>query len=511
MTLLEFQNRVRQYRYNAEHLVHNGYGTSPLKGTKRDNVKYYRREERPDGSYRYYYTQQEYNEAKAREKWEAERKAKKAAEERNNMSGYNDWKKKQEEAASAKVSQNNKLNEINNKQAIDNNTNYNKNKASAEAESSREEERVARENEWSRRKAIQRATEKALEQRRNINKNKKAAEAEEQRELAKIEAQKKQDEIDRIKYQGKKNLEEKQKQEAYDKQVEEIKRQGKENLEKAQAEAKWKRQQEEAKQRIAIREAQKEYSEKQSNIGKQIEEQKRKEEETRKQNKEKLDAFKKTSLDNLDNEAQEIYDNLVAINKGTKDKFDVDNDLVKLYKEALAKGDSNFKGDIADYLDTAWYNPFETDADRLDKAKKMLNSLEESLTKNIKEATLDDLQYSNYLTKIKDVGEKVKEQNIKKEIQNARDSFEKIYNGDSKTVKMDSDLKKVLINKLKELDEDYSGDLVKYVKPYLGIWKDDTSFNTINDILDEMEKELLENKNADIYGTFMSKVDKILD
>ena len=467
MILLEFQNRVRQYRYNAEHLVHNGYGTSPLKGTKRDNVKYYRREERPDGSYRYYYTQQEYNEAKAREKWEAERKAKKAAEERNNMSGYNNWKKKQEEAALAKVSQTNKLNEINNKQAIDNNTNYNKNRA--------------------------------------------AAEAQKERDAAKIEAQKKQDEIDKIKYQGKKNLEEKQKQEAYDKQVEEIKRQGKENLEKAQAEAKWKRQQEEAKQRIAIREAQKEYNERQSNIGKQIEEQKRKEEETRKQNKEKLDAFKKTSLDNLDDAAQEIYDNLVALNKGTKDKFDVDNDLVKLYKEALAKGDSNFKGDIADYLDTAWYNPFATDADRLDKAKKMLNSLEESLTKNIKEATLDDLQYSNYLAKIKDVGEKVKEQNIKKEIQNARDSFEKIYNGDSKTVKMDSDLKKVLINKLKELDEDYSGDLVKYVKPYLGIWKDDTSFNTINDILNEMEKELLENKNADIYGTFMSKVDKILD
>jgi len=91
MNKYEMFDALNDYHNNLSH------AQSKLYGSKQDNTKYYNRIGKP-GEYRYFYTKAEwdaYQEAEARKKYEAEKKAKQEAEKRNDMSGYNDWKKEE--------------------------------------------------------------------------------------------------------------------------------------------------------------------------------------------------------------------------------------------------------------------------------------------------------------------------------------------------------------------------------------------------------------------------------
>ena len=71
MTREEFTRKKFQYE-----IAHSGYGSSPLKGTQRDDVKYYKREGTP-GNYTYYYSKAAYDtamETKNRNEYEASKR-----------------------------------------------------------------------------------------------------------------------------------------------------------------------------------------------------------------------------------------------------------------------------------------------------------------------------------------------------------------------------------------------------------------------------------------------------
>lgn len=91
MTRFEFYGNLNKY-HDTNSLEHK---ESCLKGTQRQNVKYYRREGAP-GNYRYYWTKEEYDNAKnpkskpdgAKEQAEREAQARNEYERKNNMNAF---------------------------------------------------------------------------------------------------------------------------------------------------------------------------------------------------------------------------------------------------------------------------------------------------------------------------------------------------------------------------------------------------------------------------------------
>lgn len=514
MNRIMFYNKLDKY-----HLAHATDEWGKQYYNKLDN--YY-----SNGKARYFYTKEEWDayqreqQGKAQDNFKKQQEAKKTAEAKNNMSGYSDWKKGQEQKEAAKVSQQNKLNDINNEEKNKQAEIYNKNKNAADAEDDRQEYKVSRENEWGRRKAIQRTAQKNLEKNRLIRKNKAAAEAEGEREQAKIEAQKKADEIQRDKYIGKKNLE------------------------KKLAEDKWKRQQEEAKKRVEEREQRAELAKKnqeareaatnksRDTFRELVKKQER--DELAKKNQEAQEAAMKKSQDlareesvkreavnnykeksstELDQQNTAINNLLDQCYSKRNVPFNIDNELVEELKTQIALKDPEFvtrwNSDIGKYVQP-WVdsNIMFWDGDKDDEhykiAKETLNEISTKYKNDIDNTKYDDIPENNqtYLEKKKEDYDRKIESDIGQDIAKAKLSLIKVHQGDSKNFEIDPSLKKILENKLEQIDDKYDGDLYDYIKPYFGLsfLPDNASYQNIEDILNEMEEELKSGKNP--YGIY---------
>lgn len=480
MNRIMFYNKLDKY-----HLAHATDEWGKQYYNKLDN--YY-----PSGKARYFYSKEEWDayqreqQGKAQDQFKKQQEAKKTAEAKNNMSGYSDWKKGQEQKEAAKVSQQNKLAEINNEE---------KNK-NAEV----------------------------------YNKNKNAADAEAERQKAKIEAQKKADEVERIKYEGKKNLE------------------------KKIAEDKWKRQQEEAKKRVEEREqraelARKNQEAKEASMNKsretfreQVKKQER--EELARKNKEAQEASMKKSQDlareeSAKREAVNKYKttsnteldqqytatkNLIEQCNNSKDEiqFKLDNLLVDELKTEIASQDPEFiskwNGDLTNYLQPwndgwYWFINGHDDGGHGKIASDALDKVVNKYKTAIDNTKYDDISGNNqtYLEKKKEEYDREIESDIVQDIAKAKLSLIKVHQGDSKNFEIDPSLKKILENKLEQIDEKYDGDLYDYIKPYFGLsfLPDNASYQNIEDILNEMEEELKSGK--DPYGVYAEYYNNIKD
>lgn len=470
MNRIMFYNKLDKY-----HLAHATDEWGKQYYNKLDN--YY-----PSGKARYFYTKEEWDayqreqQGKAQDQFKKQQEAKKTAEAKNNMSGYSDWKKGQEQKEAAKVSQQNKLAEINNEE---------KNK-NAEV----------------------------------YNKNKNAADAEAERQKAKIEAQKKADEVERIKYEGKKNLE------------------------KKIAEDKWKRQQEEAKKRVEERERRAQFAKEQEEaknaaikksqdtFRELVKKQER--EELAKKNKEAQEAsikksqdlareesakreavndYKKKSFTELDQQNTAINNLLDQCYSKRNVPFNIDNELVEELKTQIALKDPEFvtrwNSDIGKYVQP-WVdsNIMFWDGDKDDEhykiAKETLEQICSKYHTAIDNTKYDDIPGNNqtYLEKKKEDYDRKMESDIVQDIAKAKLSLIKVHQGDSKNFEINPSLKKILENKLEQIDEKYDGDLYDYIKPYFGLsfLPDNASYQNIEDILNEMEEELKSGKNP--YGIY---------
>lgn len=479
-----------------------------------------------NGKARYFYTKEEWDayqreqQGKAQDTFKKQQEAKKKADAKNNMSGYSDWKNKQEQKKAAESSQSNKLNDINDEEKNKQAEIYNKNKNAADAESDRQEYKVSRENEWNRRKAIQRNNEKAIEKGRMINKNKMAERHEGDREMAKIEAQKKADQIQRDKYIGKKKLEEKL------------------------AADKWKRQQEEAQKRVEEREQRAELAKKnqeareaatnksRDTFRELVKKQER--DELAKKNQEAQEAainksreiereesvkreavnnYKEKSSTELDQQNTAINNLLDQCYNKRNVPFNIDNELVEELKTQIALKDPEFvtrwNSDIGKYVQP-WVdsNIMFWDGDKDDEhykiAKETLNEISTKYKNDIDNTKYDDIPENNqtYLEKKKEDYDRKIESDITQDIAKAKLSLIKVHQGDSKNFEIDPSLKKILENKLEQIDDKYDGDLYDYIKPYFGLsfLPDNASYQNIEDILNEMEEELKSGKNP--YGIY---------
>ena len=237
---------------------------------------------------------------------------------------------------------------------------------------------------------------------------------------------------------------------------------------------------------------------------------------------EELEEWKEKTKDKVNDYALEIYDNIRKCSNDRSVQFNVDNEFVDLFKEALAKRDSDFDGDIAAYVRPypghgvlgLIGNDLALDEKHTAIAKEVLQKLEEDIVKSVNSTTVNDEKYDDFLGSLKEKQTANREKAIDKEMKSARSSLEAMYNGSSERLELDKTLKKELENKLQEIDPEYEkGNLYKYVRPYIfGKWiKDDDSYNKVLDALDELEKELkAANKHDDVYGEFIDKVSKIL-
>lgn len=566
MNRIEFYNKLDKAKAKRdEELYHSEYGD------------YYNKLENyyGIGKARYFKTKAEWDayqeglsREKAKQKQLAEKAANKEAERGNDMSGFNDWKK-QQDAEKAKKNQYKIYGFSGDKSDLEEMRNtYNKNRDAERAttgenreSAQRRSEDIIKEREDNASKERVNAKRKLISNELNSNKlyndykenkkehqydeekrnamyenlvkqgklhnqklsnyekNKAAGEAEADREKEKLENQAKQDKIERTKYKGVKNLEKKIKQDALKKWHDEV--------EKNRAEAEEKKKKEEGLEKwrndIAQAKLQKEYNEKQIKVGNSIEEQKRKEETERKERNAKLEQWKEDTKDKVNDISIDIYDNIRRCSKDRSVTFDVDNPYVDLFKERLKQEDPDFDGDIAAYVRPypghgilgLVGNDLALDEKHTNMAKKVLQDLESDIDKVIDDRTYNEVKYNDFLEELKATQEKNRVKGINDEMKNVRSSIESMYNGDSEKLEMDKSLKKVLENKIKELDPEYKrGNLYKYVRPYvLGKWiKDDDSYEIVMKALDELEKELRQaNKNNGVYGEFINKVSKILD
>ena len=525
MNRIEFYNKLDRYKQvhlDNEELQHSASNYGKQYYNKID--KYY-----PDGTARYFYSQAEweaYQREKDQDKWRKQQEAKKKAEEKNNMSGYDTWKKNQTAQEEAKKSQANKLNDISDEKKQKQAEVYNKNAEAAANEGNREEYRREREAEWGRRKAIYRKEQQAAIDAKNIRRNSAADAHEGDREQAKIEAQKRYDDAERAKYQGKKKLEEKQEAERKQKELDEVKRLGKENMEKAEQERKWKRQQEEAQRRVEQREQAKQQAQYMNNVEaiKRAEEEKKHAETKakgdailaeKKKAEEALTEYKNNSIKELTEENTKLVNDITKAYLGDSDSIDTSNKLYKYLDAELRKIDpdyAKYKKSLYDYIKPG---VFGYEAKRMKKVETALENMKANLTQEGSNKSYTDIKESGAKTLLED---KAKEETrkinngITAELGNARISLGKMYNGDSKTFKLDDSLKKELDKKLKEIDEDYEGDIYKYVRPYLfGTWiKDSDSYDNVKKALDQLELELRNSDEMDdVYGDFIKELTKI--
>ena len=175
---------------------------------------------------------------------------------------------------------------------------------------------------------------------------------------------------------------------------------------------------------------------------------------------------------------------------------------------------ADYKKSLKEYLEptdliatTKYYK------DRFDKAEEALNQVAEDLKKEIADTKFKDIdQGKTYLQKEKEKYIEAKNKKAKVDIDKAKTDLRKVYDGDSDIFKLDPALMKVLNSKIWEIDNDYDGDLVDYIEPNLfgKFLKEDTAYNMVKDILDEMEQELSEDKVNKRYTEYINEIKKSL-
>lgn len=266
-----------------------------------------------------------------------------------------------------------------------------------------------------------------------------------------------------------------------------------------------------------------------------IEENKKLRESIEKQKAEELENWKKEKKAEVGNEMTAITRALSKAADGSE-KFNIDNPYVDLLKEMLSEVDPEFDGDINNYVKNAPLHGILTNLGKLvgsaaeplkaldnkvfgqekhtDNVAEAIRKLSRAIIDDIDSTTYEDEKYDSYLNKLKKAKKEKTDKAITKDISNARLSLKKMYDGDSKNLDLDPSLMKALNDKLAQMDEEYNGNLYKYVRPYLfNTWiKDDDSYDTVKKALDEIEKELrTANKNNEDYGEYIDKVSKILE
>lgn len=501
MNRIMFYNKLDKY-----HLAHATDEWGKQYYNKLDN--YY-----SNGKARYFYTKEEWDayqreqQGKAQDNFKKQQEAKKTEEAKAGMTGYDKWNKEQKYQKGLKNQY--KIYGVTKEQR----ESYNKNRDAERAEGEREEARRKNETEASRVQAFTRRVEKE---------------------------QADQDEINRIKVEGKENLEKKLR----DQETERIKELGKQNLEKKLAEDKWKRQQEEAKKRVEEREQRAELAKKnqeareasmnksRDTFREQVKKQER--EELAKKNQEAQEAAMKKSQDlareesakreavnnykeksstELDQQNTAINNLLDQCYSKRNVPFNIDNELVEELKTQIALKDPEFvtrwNSDIGKYVQP-WVdsNIMFWDGDKDDEhykiAKETLNEISTKYKNDIDNTKYDDIPENNqtYLEKKKEDYDRKIESDITQDIAKAKLSLIKVHQGDSKNFEIDPSLKKILENKLEQIDDKYDGDLYDYIKPYFGLsfLPDNASYQNIEDILNEMEEELKSGKNP--YGIY---------
>ena len=264
-----------------------------------------------------------------------------------------------------------------------------------------------------------------------------------------------------------------------------------------------------------------EYQEKALSYSQKMEEQMRKKEEYSDWKTAQLDKQKEEYKNASDKEIRKQCDDLRAafndVYNGNPDSLKkLDNETLDLFLEWGKMS----KSDLNDILAPIWNSGFgpkvRQDKDILDKLTDMVDKMESAMRSDVghnttyKDAKKDMTYLKDKKQKIIEKKEKAIDNAVNTEMENARTSLEKIYNGDSKNLKLDAKLRKKLEEKLEEIDPDYEkGTLYKYVRPYiLGKWyRDDESYANVLQALEELEKELNNKNNRnEAYADFIEDV-----
>ena len=521
-------NRIEYYakldRYHLEH--------ASTKGTTRDEHNYFMRIGEP-GKYRYFYSKAEwdaYQEGEARNKYEAN---KKKIENNSNLKLYNvtteqrNTYNKNRDAANnseadrwTKVKTDNIKKEATEKAKAEASSNF---KLSPEdllklkAQNLEDNKYMTNEQSAQVKKELHEA-----EQKKNYEKNKAASENSEADRWA---AQKKQREhkeaITRAKKETAERKRKAENQAAWDERMSDIKQNIAKRKAKRKADEKTRQEQEAIKEEQARMEEEKKQREMAEKVVTKEEEYHRQKDRESKDAMESrrniINNFRDKSLEEIEKSGKKLHQELADVLAGKLTEFDESNPLYERLEEKLKKIDPNYadyKKSLKEYLEptdlkvtTKYYK------DRFDKAEEALNQVAEDLKKEIADTKFNDIeQGKTYLQKENDKYIEAKNKKVSEDIIKAKNELEKVYEGDSNTFKLDPALMKVLNSKIWEIDDDYDGDLVDYIEPNLfgKFWKEDTAYNMVKDILDEMEQELNEDKVNKRYTEYINEIKKSL-
>lgn len=493
----------------------------------------------PDGRARYFWSRQEweaYQRDKGQDEFRRQQEAKKVADQRSGMSGYDDWNKQRKENAQNGVkklysdyTENKKLQKIYNesenkamyeelgrKAKVHNQQvkNYDNNKKAGEALENAEKQK------WEKLKKENNPMKTTADRERDELKKSKDAEQKAKYEANKSVNKKRveqlTEEIEKLK--GKANLL-KNRDFKKDSDYSEYKRLNEQikNKEESLNNAKEllkKEREEKFNQNMSSKE--KAIKEGQEAIKKGNEQQAKENEKAAEEARQKeIREWTEKSSNEFARKFNAIVDNLEECAGSRDAKFTQDGILVEMLEAEIRnmdpEFDSKFDGSLAKYI-RPWIGNIY-DKTHTDLVAKALGKMHVKFNQALEEATYDDIQYDTYLAK-KDAEKKENiNRAINTDLAKARISLNKMYNGDSKSFDLDPSLKKVLDKKIRAIDDDYNGNLYKYVRPWLfdTFIKDDDSYNTVKDLLNEIEDELKNaNSNSDVYSVYLRNVAKLV-
>lgn len=523
MNRIMFYNKLDKY-----HLAHATDEWGKQYYNKLDN--YY-----PSGKARYFYTKEEWDayqreqQGKAQDNFKKQQEAKKLVSNSKPLSASDILKIKAEEAANNKLKETEEL-----VKQYKQNENYTKNKEAAEARAKEEKERYSKLHEENnpspktREEAEREAIKKEQERIRKAD-----IEAKKRPEIKALDQAK--DELTKLK--GKQNLaknrglDDKENKKEYDKLAKEIEAKEKEiaSIRKKMADETLANRDKEIKEATERQQAyikaeeRRLKAEENAKAKKEAEEQGRKALKELNEKQEVINKYKTASNTELDQQYTATK-NLIEQCNNSKDEiqFKLDNLLVDELKTEIASQDPEFiskwNGDLTNYLqpwNDGWYW-FINGHDDSGHGKIANDALEKVVNKYktaIDNTTYDDATNATgtYLEKKKEEYDRQIESDITQDIAKAKLSLIKVHQGDSKKFEINDSLKKILENKLEQIDEKYDGDLYDYIKPYFGLsfLPDNASYQNIEDILNEMEEELKSGK--DPYGVYAEYYNNIKD
>lgn len=122
--------------------------------------------------------------------------------------------------------------------------------------------------------------------------------------------------------------------------------------------------------------------------------------------------------------------------------------------------------------------------------EKEYNERQSAYAKQIEEQKRkEEKEGKENLAKLREFRANTKE-TISRQADDVYDNIRKIHNGDIDKFDTDNEFAIMLDDMLRRIDEDYEGDLYSYVKPYLGIFKDDKHYDIVVKAINKLEDVL---------------------